>query len=453
LARKLEYTLPILFVAVVGHLLVLRTWWFHDDWVFLADAAGIAARGDSLVRVASYQWYWSLFYPLFGLQAWAWGLTRLALHAGSALLVARIAARGGMDRHGQIFAGLVFAAAPAAMESLYWGTGAVELLGVFFALAAVERWLAGTTTARWVALFLGALAVLSKESGLLLLVFFGASLAAEGRLRSWQTVGVGALAALAAWAAWLVARDFGTTADYAVDLGHAPRNFLVDGLWLVTPVPLLRDSLLLAPLAAVAGAFVWGMWGLTAWRARLRWQSFPLFCLGLALLAVAPATIVGDHAVPRYLYGPFAALALSLAALAYPQTGPRRATLVVVTILCAVVAWSGAVAMREARLPGGRPLHRLVFREYIARYSWQEIQRARIGPEDRVVIVRSADTDAGQFELLRSTLMDDLALRLLCGRRVQVAWREEILPEDAGAVVFTTAGANLVARSRTPGRE
>jgi hypothetical protein len=450
LRRKLEYGLPVVFVAVVGHLLVLRSWWFHDDWVFLADAAGIAPRGDSLVRVVSYQWYWSLLYPLFGLQAWAWGLTRLALHAGSALLVARISARGGLDRHGQIFAGLVFAAAPAAMESLYWGTGAVELLGVFFALAALERWLVGSTAARWAALGLAALAVLSKESGLLLVVFFAARLAMERRLLSRLTVGVAALAALAGWAAWLVARDFGTTADYAVDFVRAPRNLLVYGIWLVTPVPLLRDALLHEPAAAAAGAVVWGAWGLAAWRARLHGRNLPLVCLGVALLAVAPATVVGDHAVPRYLYGPFAALAVAFAAWAYPQAGPRRATLVVLTVLLAVVAWSGAASMRDARHPGGRPLHRLVFREYIARYSRQEILRAGIGPEDRVVILRSADTDPGQFALLKSTLMDDLAIRLLCGRRVQVAWRNEALPGDGGAVVFRTVGANLVAGGRLP---
>ncbi|MBE0565183.1 MAG: hypothetical protein IH621_04435 [Krumholzibacteria bacterium] len=451
--QRLETALPILLVATVSYLPVLGTWWFHDDWVFLADAAGIAPRGDSLVRVVSYQLYWSVFYPLFGLSTWAWGLTRLALHAGSALLVARLGGHGGLDRHARILAGMLFAAAPVAIESLYWGTGAIELLGVFLGLAALERWLAGSVPARWSALALAALAVLSKEAGLLLVVVFAASLVREHRMRTALAPGVLALAALAAWAAWLVTRDFATTTQYAVDIAHAPRNLLVYGQWLVTPVPLLRDSTLLAPAALGGGAVVWGLWGLLAWRHLSRGDRCLAVCLGVTLLAVAPATILGDHAVPRYLYGPSAGLALTVARIAFPGQGPRRASLVLVAALLTVVAWSGTAYVREARVPSGRPTHRLAFKEAISRYSRAQIEAARIGPRDRVLILQSEQTDDLQFELLRATLMDDLAIRLLRGPGVSVTWAKEIRPADTGAVTFTTSGANLVHQGRLRQRE
>ncbi len=448
--RRLETALPVVLVAVLGYLPVLRTWWFHDDWVFLADAAGIAPRGDSLVRVLSYQWYWSAFYPLFGLHAWAWGLTRLALHAGSSLLVMRLGARAGLDRSARILAGMLFAAAPVAIESLYWGTGAIELMGVFFALAALERWLAGTNAARWWALGLAALAVLSKESGLLLVVVFAVILVRERRLRGALAAGLAALAALAVCSALLVARDFGTTGQYAVDLAHVPRDLLVYGLWLVLPAPLLRDGQLSANLALLAGAAVWGAWGLVAWRAWTRGQRFPAACLGVALLAVAPATVLGDHAVPRYLYGPFAGVALTAVWLAFPREGLRRGGLVMFAIVLTVMAWSGTVYVRDARLPGGRPVHRLAFKEAISRYSQAQFDAAHIRPNDHVVIEQGPGTDATQFELLRTTLMDDRAIRLLYGRGVTVRWGGVTTPADAGALSFSTAGANLVFKGRLP---
>ena len=448
--RRLEYVLPILAVVIVGHLPVLRSWWFHDDWVFLGDAAGLAARGG-LVRPFSYQLYWSLFLPVFGLTAWPWALTRLALHAGSALLVARIAGRGGLDRHGQITAGLLFAAAPAAFESLAWGTGAVELLGTLFALAAVERWLAATPGARWAALGLAALAVLSKEAGLLLVVFFAFSLAREGRLASRLTAGMGALTVLGAWAALQVARDFGTTGDYAIDPGHAPRNLLVFGSWLLTPGPLLRDATLTATAGLLTGALAWGLWGAAVQAVRPDRRRFAAACLGLGLLAIAPAVITGDHAVPRYVYGSFAGVALTAAVLLYPERGPSRPTLVLLTLLLSAGTLGSTLYQRDARHPSGRPLHRLVFKEEVSRLACRTIVQAGIRPGEKVVFLRDAGTDAAQVALLRDVLAGDLALRLLTDADVSAVWREQPDPADQGAFVFLVRGAMLVPRGRGGG--
>lgn len=446
--RRLEYALPIVTVAVLGHLPLLGAWWFHDDWFFLADAAGLVPRGDGLVRPLSYQLYWSVFWPVFGLTPWPWAATRLGLHAGAALLVARLAGRGGLDRHGQIAAGLLFGAAPVAFESLAWGTGAVELLGTVFALAAVERWLAGTVRSRWAALGLAAAAVLSKEAGLLLAVFFAFTLARGGRWRSPLAAGVGALAVLGAWAALQVARDFGTTADYAVDLRRVPRNLLVFGSWLLTPGPMLRDATLLTSTGLAAGALAWGLWGAAVQATRPDRRRFAAGCLGLGLLAILPATITGDHAVPRYCYAPFAALAVGAMVALYPERGPSRRTLVLLAVLLLVGALGSTRYQRDARHPSGRPLHRLVFKEEVSRLACRSIREAGLRPDDRVVFLREAGTDPGQWALLREVLADGRALRLLAGKDVTAVWRDLPDPADRGAFVFLVRGAMLVPQGR-----
>jgi len=449
--RRLEYALPIVAVAVLGHLPVLRSWWFHDDWYFLADAAGLAARGPGLVRPVSYHLYWSVFWPLFGLTPWPWAVTRLALHAGASLLAARLAARGGLDRHGQLAAGLLFAAAPVAFESLAWGTGAVELLGTVFALAAVERWLAGTPRSRWTSLGLAALAVLSKEAGLLLAGFFAWDLARRRAWRSSLAVGTAALAVLGIWAAWLVARDFRTTADYAVDLGHAPRNLLVFGSWLLTPGPLLRETTLGTTAGLLTGALAWGLWGGAVQATRPDRRAFAAGCLGLGILAILPAVITGDHAVPRYCYATFAAAAVGAALLLYPGRGPSRATVALLTVLLTAGALGGTLYQTDARHPSGRPVHRLVFKEEVSRLACQAIVRAGIRPGERVVFLKGPGTDDRQFALVREVLGEDRAVRLLTHPDVQVSWRESPAAGDRGAFVFLVNGAMLAAEGRDAG--
>ncbi|MFO7610740.1 MAG: hypothetical protein R6X35_16390 [Candidatus Krumholzibacteriia bacterium] len=449
--RRLIDALPLLAVAVLGHLPVLGAWWFHDDWVFLADAAGIVPRGDGLVRPVTYQLYWSALWPLFGLTPWLWAATRLALHAGAAVLVARLAGHGGLDRHGQLVAGLLFAAAPVAFESLAWGTGAVELLGAVFALAAVERWLAGGRRARWAALALAAFAVLSKESGLLLVVFFAFSLGREGRLRSPLAAGTAALAFLGAWAALQVVRDFDTTADYAIVPGLVPRNLLVLGSWLLTPGPLLRDSTLTATVGLAAGAVAWGLWGLAVQATRPERRPFAAGCLGLGLLALLPAAVTGDHAVPRYVYAPFAAVAVGAAVLVYPARGPSRRTLVLLTVLLLAGTAGSTLYQQDARHPSGRPLHRLVFKEEVSRLACRTIIRAGIGPGEQVVFLRDEGTDAGQMALLEDVLAGDRALRLLAWQDAAAVWRDRPDPADRGAFVFLVRGAMLVPRGRAAG--
>jgi len=444
LRRPLEYALPVVLVAVLGNLDTIWTWWFHDDWLFLADAAGIADRDTSWVRVVTYDWYWRLCYTLLGTVTWRWGLTRLAMHAASSLLTARLAGHAGLGRHGQILAGMLFAAAPVAFESLYWGTGAVELLGVLFTLAALERWLAGGPRARWTALALTALAIGSKEAGLLLPLVFAADLA---RQRAWRTPlwgGLVALVGLGVVAAMLMLGDFATTDDYAVNPRLVPRNFLVYGTWLLTPAVLLRDATLAKTTSMYLGVWVWLLWAWAARREAGRGRPALVVCLGLGVLSILPATVLGDHAVPRYLYGPTAAVAITFAYLVFRERGPSTRTLLLLVPLLILMTWTGVAFHRNARFASGRAFHRLVFKERVSHYLSTHFVRAGIGPQDRVLIVQDPSTNENMKRILQDCMAGDLALKFVAGSGASLTWVQEVGPDDVGAFVFTTKGENLV---------
>jgi hypothetical protein len=370
------------------------------------------------------------------------------MHAGSSLLTVRLAGHAGLDRQGQLLAGLMFAAAPTAFESLYWGTGAVELLGVLCSLAALERWFAGGTPARWTALGLTALAIGCKETGLLLPVVFAADL---GWHRAWRSPlwgGLAGVTALGVAAVMLMLGDFATTTDYAVDLGRLPRNFLVYGSWLVTPSPLLKDATLKSTVGLATGAALWLIWGWAARRAVRRGQPALAVCLGLAVLAIAPATVLGDHAVPRYVYGPFAALAIACVHVLFPERGPSRRSLVLFGILFLVVAWTGVEYHRRARYISGRAYHRLVFKENVSRHLSSHFRLAGLAPDDHVVIIQEPGTDDEMKRYLQIAMADDLALKLIAGPDATLVWARKLAPEHVGSVVYRTKQATLELQGR-----
>jgi hypothetical protein len=87
----------VVFVAVVGHLPALASFFTQDDWSFLAKGAGIVAVEGWPARVVSNVLYWKLTWPLFGLNAAPYHGTALLLAAGLALMTARLALRFGLS--------------------------------------------------------------------------------------------------------------------------------------------------------------------------------------------------------------------------------------------------------------------------------------------------------------------------------------------------------------------
>lgn len=97
--------------AVLGHLPVLGAWWCRDDWGLLARAAGLADRPQGLpARWLSQHLYWQATWSLWGLNPTPHAVVRLLLHGACALLVVRLARRGGLTTAGAALAGFVFAA-------------------------------------------------------------------------------------------------------------------------------------------------------------------------------------------------------------------------------------------------------------------------------------------------------------------------------------------------------
>jgi hypothetical protein len=451
--RRLGHALPVILVAVVGHLPVLHSWWLHDDWIFLADAAGVVDRGGGLVRPVAYLAYWRLLYPLFGLVPWPWAVTRLALHAGSALLVGRLAERAGLDRRGGTAAALLFAASPIAFESLVWGTGAVELLGGLLVLAALERWLAPAPRARTAALALAAAAVLTKEAGLLLAPVFAWDLARRRQLASPAGAGVAALAVLSMAAVVMVFRDLGAAPDYGVNPGEAPRNLLVFGSWLLTPGPLLQPGTLHTVTGLVTGASAWALWAVAVRLVRPGRRRAAAAALALGLLGLVPVLVTGDHAVPRYLYFSYAGVCVTAALLVWPGRGPDNRTLALLTVLMLAAAVGGTRYQLDARHPSGRPLHRLVFKEEMSRVACRTILEAGVGPGDRVVFLADPATPKADRDLLRDVLGDDRAVRLLTGKETAAAWRDRLEPADRGSHVFLVRGLMLAPQGLAPAPE
>ncbi len=313
-------------VAVIGRLPAMGAWWSLDDWGQLARAAGLensTTGAEWQVRWLSQHLYWDLTWPVFGLSADSHTIIRLILHGLAAVLVVRIARRGGLGTASRLVAGLVFAASPLAFTPLYWASGIQELLAAVFALAAVDRWLAGNTGGRrqlaWAAA-LATLSILSKESGLGLPILF--------LVFAWQRIGVRLEDKLFAWAmimlllpvavgeSVLVLNHFASGAGepYATGgLSVILMNFGAFGWWLMSPGPVLASGI--STLMAVAGGLLfmmWAAWGVFMWRRR---SPLALMALVAAVLVLAPALPLRYQVVPYLAYLAVAPVGLLVGAI------------------------------------------------------------------------------------------------------------------------------------------
>src|ERR1039458_8139851 len=111
---------------------------------------------------------------VFGNQAWGWHLTNILAHVLTTLLVYLLVCRLGIGDDVGLLAALIFGLHPAHIEGVAWISGVTEpLLGVFLIaslLAYVQSREEGPGTFRWkfVSLLLFVLAMLEKETGLIL---------------------------------------------------------------------------------------------------------------------------------------------------------------------------------------------------------------------------------------------------------------------------------------------
>ncbi|MGA3095782.1 MAG: glycosyltransferase family 39 protein [Bryobacteraceae bacterium] len=158
---------------------------FEDDYgnLIQAQVYGPAAGLPQLMHDAVFRLratsYWAmwLLWRTFQLTPWGYHLASLILHAANAWLVYSLAASWRSTRPAAFWAGAFFAVAEGHQEAVIWFSAINELLLFFFGAASLLCWVRADRARRpWllrlasVALF--ALALLSKESAVILLPLF-----------------------------------------------------------------------------------------------------------------------------------------------------------------------------------------------------------------------------------------------------------------------------------------
>jgi hypothetical protein len=429
--------LPSIVVTVIGYYRVVSSWWFHDDWVFLANAAGVAARDSSLVRFVVYDIYWPLMYAMWGLNPTPYGISRLVVHVLCAVLVIRLARSLGLGRASQALSGAVFVSSPVAFESLFWGTGITEQFGTLFGLAAIAA-LLGSGRLRFVLSFLlVVLSLFSKESGYFLPFLWGIISLRQGMSRGRVLAASGLLATALVVAVLLIRSDLAASGDYPLSLASIPRNLMVYGFWLVSPPQFMRGLELGSSAIALMGASLWALWALIAIREHKRGNSIVFVLLVFCILPALPATLLGDHAVPRYLYSSVPALALSVGLIGSKFMDKASILHVVPLVLLLAFYSQTATAYRlDARWPSGVPIHRLVAKEALSRRVFEILESAGPSQLQKVVFLDPLPQSNIPADLLMAAVGSDLGVKLVLGRGYTAEFRTSVAPSDRGATII-----------------
>ncbi len=459
--RAWAIPMAVLPVAVLARIPALGSWWCLDDWGQLARAAGrIEVPAGFPARWLSQHAWWSITWPLFGLDAAAHAWLRILLHAIAAVTVVGIARRASLGPPAQLLAGLLFAATPIAFTPLYWASGIQELLGGVLALLAIERWLAVGRADVLLAGLLGIGSILAKESALALPFFFMASLVARRasggvgvRLR-WSVAVL--VAGVAAWESALILRHFATGPRDPYALGGALvmlGNLGKFGWWLPTPGPVFTAQVTWTLAGVGIALFVaWGVYGAQAWR---RGRQLPLTAWACALLSLGPVLPLVNQARPYMGYLAAAAGSLTLASLVPVRlrlNGLTAAGLAIGTIFWGQVTMREWISRPEA---DGLPADPVVCASQTAREAAKAIREflppeSRSGPFDLFIFQAQLTTHDGDrgpatakaaLETPRYTaLAGPLGVGLLLGPLGRAQWTNSLLETPADAFVLCEKG-------------
>ncbi len=459
--------------AVLGRMPALGAWWNMDDWGQLGRAAGMAGLTEGTgfpARWLSQYLWWDLTWPLFGLNSDAHAVARLVLHGLSAVLVTRIGARAGLGALPRLLAGLLFAASPLAFTPLYWASGIQELLGAFFALLAVERWLAagacdsGSRRALLMACVATILSMFAKETGLglpllfLVMMWLGIGVRLQDKAFAWAMVMFMLLAAVVEGV--LVMNHFAadTTGTYAIgDIQRVLINVCVYGWWLMSPGHVLASQINLAHLLSGGALFsAWLIWGVVQWR---RGRKFVLLALVAALLSLGPALLLKDRLVPYLAYLASAAGVLALVSLWPARWSPRYPVLIVLTIAATIWGFAGM----HVRLANRNELGLISDPVILATsLSWQacrtmsDLQRAQDGDGLQYLtifqqpVTRASAEQAERFgerwvshTHLYSALHGTTGPELVLGPDVTIVWASGLTTNPPGALVLSETATGL----------
>ncbi len=463
--------LAVLTAAALGHLPALGAYWNQDDWGLLGHAAGLITGDEMPARWLSQHAYWHLMYPVFGQATEPYSWSRLLLHGGSAALVARLACRLGLTQIAQIVAGLLFAITPLAFTPLYWAAGIQEILAVFFALLAVERWLAGGPKNMILVILAGTSSILAKEIGLGLPILFAALL--------WRRMRAGVrdfrpglaviivLTLVAAVEGWLVWHHFGpgSKTAYAFGSGYTSLNNLGKfGWWLVSPWPIFT-SLFTNPKLLGGGAvwLVWGFWSLFRWR---KGDRLPAACLLASLLTLAPVLQLSMHRYPYLVYAAAAGGALTVAGL-LPQRGKLPPFLAIFLVTVALACGFSGMQLRLAQRTGaGVPADPVVLRTAVSFAASRfltnlpslpsETSKLQIlllqppAPGPAAMLTHQIDERWVSGSLLYNALSGTVGPRLIKGPEIDFEWVNGLRRTPSTAQVLVSTGHELRPWGQTP---
>lgn len=459
-------TLAVFTAGVLGRLSALGAWWNQDDWGQLARAAGVLDGQDRTApaRILSQQLFWSATWPLFHLDPTPYAVLRLILHGLSAVLVSRIGRRSGLGELAAALAGFLFAASPLAFTPLYWASGIQEILAVFFALLAVERWLSGGRRNLLLAVLAAAASIFSKESGLGLPLFFtillwsGAGVRLRDKAFAWAMCLL--LLLVAVTEGVLVVNHFSTAAGEPYSTGGLKvilANLGVLGCWLAWPGAVFPSRLGWGLASVGLAVFaVWAAWAVFAWR---RGSKLPAAALAGALLSLGPALPLEGQLHPYLAYLAAGAITLTVGAL-LPRRLPARRPLLAV-LLALTVAWGyGSMHLRLGRRDAaGLPADPVVRATSL---SWQVCRGLPDLPLRRDDDVRPALTflqipmtarSAEMAQRLGNTWVTGSSLyhalggvlgpRLVLGPEVRIGWTNSLRANPEHALVLCEAGTGF----------
>jgi hypothetical protein len=166
------YGLPMLF-CVIAHWLALKTWFYNDDFAWLAQRLLVHSPGDLLhvlfspqaegtVRTLSERLFFLVFGSVFPLQAWPFRAWVFLTQCANIFLLIQIGQRVTGSARAAFLAALLWSANAALAEALCWTSAYNEIAAAFFILLAFRLFLAYMDTGRrslwiwqWVVFLLG----------------------------------------------------------------------------------------------------------------------------------------------------------------------------------------------------------------------------------------------------------------------------------------------------------
>lgn len=343
----------VLLAAALGFFPLLLAWPGLDNFYWCEDGATIRWAGEVLADPSAYfRFYGRSFYPvamaavalplgLFGSAPFAVHLADLVLHLANGILLAALFARWTRDPVPAAMAALAWMLSRHTDEAYFWLSSRQHALAFFLALAA---WHADESGRRRASAFLAGLAMLSKETGALVVAWM--------TLRWWWAGGCGLKEALARtrWA-WAVALGYAAFRVLAV-LGGVregyPTAWIPDG----AAGKLAYLVLQYLEVTVLPWDSAWSVVSALALVGTAAWFGNGFVRLGLAwlVLGILPVLPLPTYA-SRYALHPYAGLLLAAVA-GWGMLSPARrraATALAVTLYVPFVLYQGYVVFLDEK--------------------------------------------------------------------------------------------------------